>query len=377
MTKLKTFILGSGFSKPAGFPLGNELFQLIKDEVGSDDYKNILKPDIDNYLRYQQSFNNKVNNNKVKNIDFERFITFLDIKYLLQLNGSDTWSNFGNRSQVLIKNTLAKMFTNCLNKYNIKDTVYTEFALNLKPNDVVLTFNYDTLLEKALDETGKRYRLYPSRYKNMHSNGGGESGDSHDEIIILKLHGSIDWFDIIPYEKSYTSIKYYKNFSFKNTAFTSHSNELEKIVDEPYPSYSYLQNIYRMKKIDKYLKISGNSVSEAPLIISPSYQKIPYLNPLIDLWYGLNKYAIFNDVIIIGYSIPEYDEYIRVPILNMINNAISTSNNGIVKIIDKKDSKDEQEKYKRQFPKIKEGKLVYNFDGFNKKALEIIFNNAN
>ena len=40
--------------------------------------------------------------------------------------------------------------------------LYQEFAARLTPHDVVLTFNYDTLLEGTLDSIGKTYTLVPN-----------------------------------------------------------------------------------------------------------------------------------------------------------------------------------------------------------------------
>ena len=39
--------------------------------------------------------------------------------------------------------------------------VYRHFASRLTSHDTIITFNYDTLLEKALDAIGKPYSLAP------------------------------------------------------------------------------------------------------------------------------------------------------------------------------------------------------------------------
>lgn len=64
----------------------------------------------------------------------------------------------------------------------------------LSHRDIVLTFNYDLVLEAALAYVGKRFRRYPHRFKTLNAHGGTLDSDT-EEVILLKLHGSLDWFD--------------------------------------------------------------------------------------------------------------------------------------------------------------------------------------
>jgi hypothetical protein len=59
---------------------------------------------------------------------------------------------------------------------------------------------------RCLGHIGKPYRLFPQRFKSVglmmnHVD------SSKEEVIILKMHGSIDWFDRSEYEKSEKFIK--------------------------------------------------------------------------------------------------------------------------------------------------------------------------
>ena len=49
----RVFVLGAGFSKPAGLPLCFELFNEIIKEAKSKDLYDGLKEDIDSFLEYQ------------------------------------------------------------------------------------------------------------------------------------------------------------------------------------------------------------------------------------------------------------------------------------------------------------------------------------
>jgi hypothetical protein len=70
--------------------------------------------------------------------------------------------------------------------------LYESFVERLEPGDVILTFNYDTILEKAFARKRIAYRLFPNRFKNV-GFAGGEILNTN-EIVLLKMHGSIKWF---------------------------------------------------------------------------------------------------------------------------------------------------------------------------------------
>src|SRR5256885_1817079 len=102
----RLIILGAGFSKFAGLPLGNELFELILKESKDLGLYHILEQDIRNYLTYKSITLGK-NKNKIR-INLEDLISYLDIEHYLRLKGSDTWSDEGNKSQILIRNLICK-----------------------------------------------------------------------------------------------------------------------------------------------------------------------------------------------------------------------------------------------------------------------------
>jgi hypothetical protein len=105
---MKTFrllILGAGFSKPARMPLANELFKEVRKRVkqlfGVD---NQLESDLENYNYYLH--NTQGFDGSVDDIDMEKFLSFLDLEHYLELNGSDTWSEEGNKTQLLVRHTI-------------------------------------------------------------------------------------------------------------------------------------------------------------------------------------------------------------------------------------------------------------------------------
>jgi hypothetical protein len=61
--------------------------------------------------------------------------------------------------------------------------------------DTILTFNYDALLEDALDKIGKPYSLTPEWWLAEHSQQLAQKEFLKRYVEVVKLHGSIDWYD--------------------------------------------------------------------------------------------------------------------------------------------------------------------------------------
>lgn len=380
------FIIGAGFSKLAGYPLGQELFSEIIKEAkrlnprGVNLYENILKPDIDDFLEYKEkTASPKLTEDK---IDFEEFVSYLDVQHLLDLRGSDTWSEEGNKSQILIRNLIAKVFHRCWkNVENETFEIYKHFAARLEPTDYVLTFNYDTLLEHACEAQNIPYRLYPTRFKSITSSAGIVAAEDNNEVAILKMHGSIDWFDITKHESSEKYFRESKHFQQNSHVIFGDYKTFwpVKIIDEPYFQNSGLQKVYRISKLDEYFQ-RATLVEEAPLIVSPSFNKLPYLNPLVDFWYGLNRSGGSNKMItIIGFSLPPYDEYVRQPLYSLISNFQFVEMGKLMqksklKIVDLKNNNESIEAFKHNFRFVDWEKVDCYFKGFDNQAIDFIFN---
>lgn len=232
---MKTFrllILGAGFSKPANLPLADELFREVRRRVrnlyGND---NSLERDIKYYFNYLQNTEGFLGS--TDDIKIEKLLSFLDVEHYLELKGSDTWSTEGNETQLLVRHTIGYVLLDRTPK-NVPE-IYKQFARKLTPSDWVLTFNYDTLLEQALDSVGIPYRLFPYRYSEVGSNGLATVDNTHEEVVILKMHGSIDWFDKHNYNNHVKSaIKSSIPYNVKHPIFGMNSKiQSESIVDGP------------------------------------------------------------------------------------------------------------------------------------------------
>ena len=370
---MATFILGAGFSKPAGLPLGDQLFSEILKLARQRGIEQIINRDIEFFLQYlKRTKGKRITEDE---INLEEFISYLDIEHYLTLEGSDHWSGQGNKSQMTIRNLIALLIYSYERKITESQwSLYEDFVSRLDLNTWIFTFNYDTILEKMLEKKNIPFRLFPYRYKYNNET----DYDDKDEIVILKMHGSINWFDKSYFDKSVKFLK--EHYGQDNDQFNPIFNDpdrfqLRKLIDSPKYEDSLLNNIYTAQNLGEYFA-ENSFLLESPLIISPSYNKLVYLNPLREFWYGFNRMGSFDDrVSIIGFSLPSHDEYIRQPLYQLIRNFqhFKSTNKYDLKMIDYKKNQKDIREYKRKYRFVNPRKTNYHFDGFNQNALDLIF----
>ena len=320
----KTFrilILGSGFSKPAGLPLGSELFGEVRKLIRHDHSSNSVESDIKRYKEYVAATEGrKITDDS---LDYEKFLGFLDTEHFLGFDGGDRLSDEGNASQLRVRRAIAEILYRRTPK--TPPALYRSFVRKLNPSDWVLTFNYDTLLESALDVEEIPYRRYPHR-SSKNCWGHNEVDESKEEVVVLKLHGSIDWYDRTVYERKMEarrrcSIKYEdKDLVFGENRVV----EPVQITDGPRSKDDYLAKIYRVPNLEPLLDsdVWKRRFWECcPLILSPSESKLFYSWPLRDLWNGIGEMGGLNlSICVVGYSLPTYDEYARQAFYRMFLN---------------------------------------------------------
>ena len=189
--KHRLIFLGAGFSQPAGLPLATELWtkiletaKLFDNSLRADKFND----DLDYYIEFRNATDGSAPTRET--VDFEDFMRFLDVEHYLGLRGSETWSEDGNEGTVVTKFLIGSILAKCINAHKKVPDLYIEFAERLELHDTVITFNYDTLLEQALDAIGKPYRLFPTRLKSA-SEFGGIVDNSRERSSYLE--GA--WFD--------------------------------------------------------------------------------------------------------------------------------------------------------------------------------------
>ena len=376
----RIFILGAGFSQPAGIPTAIELFDevcnYIRHRFGMHPK---FERDLCNYMTYREACGE--GDQSESSVDLEGFMSYLDLEHYLQLRGSDTWSIEGNESQIMIRKAIGHVIHNRTPSKDSLPDVYYRFAERLSLHDVIITFNYDVLLERALDHIGKPYRLFPQRYKTI-----GHSLNTVDsdieELVILKLHGSLDWFNNRAFLESRASLSEQAAAKLNlHSVFDDPKRySAECLVQGPRSSDDPLLHIYRIRDVDGYYLQDRNF--HAPYILSPSHVKFVYAEPLLSFWYGMGRSGGYNlGISVIGFSLPQHDEYIRIGLYQMITNyqgswwdvELLDVLRDYVRFVDYRCSEDSIAEYKSRYSFVEPARTLYMFDGFNNKAIEFLF----
>ena len=255
------------------------------------------------------------------NVQFEEFIAYLDVEHYLGLRGSGTWSQDGNETQVLVKTLIGEILTERTPEVKDIPKLYLDFAQLLKPSDVVLTFNYDVLLERALDAAEVAYRLFPSRYQSV-GEGQAEVDDSKDEVVVLKMHGSVNWFDRTQYDDIERGRRERGLLPGHGHPVFDKAQELgaKPLTDGPRRSSDPLQQVYRVADTAKLYK-SAPLFLATPVLLNPSPLKLVYSSIFQEFWNGLGSDGGLNFAMtIIGFSMPAQDEYLRQVMHRLVTN---------------------------------------------------------
>lgn len=376
----RIFVLGAGFSRLAGLPLGTELFDEVRRRIDCT-YGTSTKfhRDLDAYIEYRLKCDGRRLN--VSDIDFEDFMSYLDIEHFLGLRGKDTWNREGNESQLLIREFVGQLIHERTPQKGRLPTAYYEFARRLATNDTVVTFNYDIVLERALEEVGKPYRLFQNRFKSigLFSN---EVDNDRDEVVLLKMHGSVDWFNKAQYNESLEVARQSRlGYKPKHAVFAAPCRFTTRcLVDGPRNQNDPLLDVYRIENVDDFYA-TGDPL-EPPFILSPSYVKFVYAPPIFDFWYGLARGGAWNlGLCFVGYSLPTHDEYIRIALYNLAanyqrsgwNERLLDTVKDNVKLVDFRCTSGERDEFRDRYRFLDQSKASYYWDGFSDGAIDFIF----
>jgi hypothetical protein len=206
-------------------------------------------------------------------VDFSELCTFLEYVELREYGGGECWSESGCRELLAFKYYLAKTLVESTPVGNALPAIYKEFASQLREWDVVITFNWDCLLEAALRAVGKPYSY------------------TFDEnsVKILKLHGSTNWrLPLIDAENSRLKWK-----------------SLAGIVSNQIYWCSELDEFRTWQKQEPLAEVE-------PLLVLPGMGKSREVRRLASLWYKPESiFAFTGDVYVIGLSLTKDDFFIR------------------------------------------------------------------
>ena len=242
-------------------------------------------------------------------VDLERVLAYSHRKHHLRLLGSDEYFEHGSRTIVAARKSIQQILLD--HTPAITPQLYLDFSSRLTPSDTILTFNYDTLLEQSLDALDKPYSLTPEWWLKT------KPSESEFECVdLLKLHGSIDWYDR----------KYYDNIGAwlhkescevpdKDPLFGPNSivptTPLSRGTTQEAFGKSILKRVYRVPNHQEYFPLDSEArFRVVPFILPLSYDKLLGHEPVLDLWENLHRIQYdFSSINIIGYSMPKHDSH--------------------------------------------------------------------
>lgn len=377
----RIFILGAGFSKPAGLPLASELYPLVRKHI-IDRHGNDTKftRDVQGYLDYSVACG--YSGQSEDNLDLEKLMSYLDIEHYLGFRGSKTWSLEGNESQLMIRKAIGHVIHSRTPLPDAIPDTYLRFAEALSVHDTVLTLNYDLVLENALSAVGKPYRRYPNRFKTISEHGGTIDSETK-EVVLLKLHGSVDWFDDRQYLELTNSLRRQgiESNSLSSVFDNPSRYDCRPLVDGPLHVGDALKHLHSIRCLDDYY--FGDGGFNAPFLLSPSHVKFVYAEPILSFWHGIGRSGGSNlGVSVIGFSLPQHDEYIRIGLYQMLSNygswwdspMFDSELKDYARFVDYRPTAELQDEYMRRFQFSSPERSKFHFNGFGVDAIDFLFN---
>lgn len=332
----RTFVFGAGVSKAvAGAPVMKELFLKMKERYEHEKKRSdcpqgnnrimwfnmlqvfIKKLEMEARKRFGQIEKRqhvKITNTVRENVEY--LITLLDIHtdygamFEFKEFGAD-WSpypfiplaNIGGEEMEEIRGHLATYLYLCLGGLDDNNGILSKFfGEQLKPNDHIITFNYDLLIERTLWRINQWGPIggyvgvkQLEKKEDKEDLIGAERGRSAHKI--LKLHGSINWQweypSLQPKVNPVISLDNWEKWDF---IFPELKDILRRNPTQPTGRGEAL--------ISK-----GYTGGYFPAWILPSYIKTFNKNPfLIKIWREAQKIlAHARWLVVLGYSLPEQD----------------------------------------------------------------------
>lgn len=263
MNTKRVFILGSGFSAGMGLPTLNNLFNDLMYFAEKPGYENDRRHILQALEFLYPHFKANITSHSYP--PFEEFLTLVTMAKGLLIYDDNYWDQKEKSALKL----LTDFFADKSKKAESLPLLET-FTNNLTYGDVIVTFNWDNLVERSLLNQNKNVDFLERNGK---------------AVTILKLHGSLNWWA-----------------NKKKNALLKDPNSVLWLDDEIActKDYSYYN--------------TWIPLDEPPFIIPPVSSKDPLSDKFLSkIWHeAFNSLIEGNPICIIGYSLPKDDIHARI-----------------------------------------------------------------
>jgi hypothetical protein len=271
MKSARVFLLGAGVSASCGLPVAQNVLQKAMDLLAQRNVPNwdrIHKLLAYLYPSFSVPLRNYPNIEDLMNL-IEMALDFNSEEFIV----SSLWPESElKKVKRMVLQTVTDYFWDQMSTAQL-EPIRNFVRTCLREGDTIVTFNWDVTIEQALETVGKFDFWY----------------EPSADILLLKPHGSIDWFfrDKIPKE------------TFR---------DVRKIDDAlcVYPKFT----------LAKYQKMK-----QAPVIVPPTFQK-DFSQPFFQLtWRRIYKAVSgATDLFFMGYSLPKEDQFARLVLSRALRN---------------------------------------------------------
>lgn len=279
----RVFVLGAGFSADAGIPLTSPL---LKKAINKFSFEcPSLFSRVEGYIKEMLGKRNI----DYSSVSFSELCTYLEYVELTEYGGGERWTNTGSREKTAFRFYLAKTIVeHTPDETNLPD-LYLEFAKQLHSGDIIISFNWDGLLEVALSKVGKKYTY---------------NFESKNAIKLCKLHGSVNWrlneFKILG--------KPINTLSWNSLKFTKGIMDTEIYQSSKLLVFNNWKSFLPLGEVD-------------PFLVLPGFGKAFDVRYNAVNWYKPGTiFSYTHDVFIIGLSLAKDDFFIRSLFLSILPN---------------------------------------------------------
>lgn len=207
---------------------------------------------------------------------------------------------------------------------------------------------------------------------------------TQQEVIVLKLHGSVDWFDRAEYSaREHDRIEQGFTTGTRDLVFENPNRfNAVPLLDGPRFADDPLLEMHRVRNIEDLYRAKP-LFSATPSLLNPSSMKILFSEIVRDFWWGMGSAGYMNfRMAIIGFSMPPQDEYARQVIYRLVTNYQTTNwdvtwddtghKKSPITLIDFRVAQDEQDKFRERYGFVDWSRARTYFSGFDEQALKIL-----